>query len=241
MAERPFYSITIGEKNTWDDFHLMPVGEGRIDFATPELKYESVSVPGSDGELDLTEALTGFPTYKSRKGTLKFRFFDDGKPARNKHDDLKNYLHGRWMRAIIDDQPEYYYEGRFTVGDLTWARKGNWAETEISYTLDAYKLEVNTSLEDWLWNPFNFETGVIREYAGISVSGEETVTVTGSRKPTVPRFIVDGTLIMEFNGISYALTTGTVTIPQILLIDQEYEFTFRGSGTVSIDMRAGIL
>lgn len=239
--DRPFYSITIGGMNTWDDFHMMPVKAGRIEFATPELKYSAVSVAGSDNELDFSEALTGYPTYEPRKGSVKFRFYDDGTLVRYRFERLKNHLHGKRMQAVIEDEPEFYYEGRFQVGDLKWKEHGNWADTELSYILDAYKLEFTTSLEDWLWDPFNFETGVIREYNGIEVNGEKVVTITGSRKPTSPRFIVEGTMNMTFEGVTYSLTTGTVVIPMIMLVDQEYEFTFRGTGTVSIDMRAGSL
>ena len=58
MSDRPFYSITFGDKNTWDEWALMPIKAGRIEFATPEVKRESVEVPGADGELDLSEVLS---------------------------------------------------------------------------------------------------------------------------------------------------------------------------------------
>lgn len=243
---RPFYSVTFGSKNTWDEWALMPVKAGRIEFATPNVKREGVDIPGADGELDMTEVLTGYPTYENRRGSLKFRFYNNGVPVRSRWDQLKNYLHGRRMQAIIEDQPEYYYEGRFMVGDLEWANRGNWADTEISYDLNPYKLEMTSTSEDWLWNPFNFETGVIREYGDIVVGVYEAVTVVGSRKPTVPRFIVaDNPVTMEFDSKTYTLPVGTTVLPQIVLMDEEYEFifTYSGSGysTVSIDFRGGSL
>ena len=57
-----YHSITIGDKNTWDDWHLIPTT--RPLFAPPGVKKNIVSIPGGDGSLDLTEALTGRPTYK---------------------------------------------------------------------------------------------------------------------------------------------------------------------------------
>ena len=52
--DRPFYSITIGGKNTWDEWNLIPLKAGKIEFATPPVKYESVEIPGSDDVLDMT-------------------------------------------------------------------------------------------------------------------------------------------------------------------------------------------
>lgn len=235
---RPFYSVTFGNKNTWDEWKLMPVKAGRIEFVTPNVKRETVDVAGSDGELDLSEVLTGYPTYQNRKGTLKFRFFDNGVPVRSRYTQLKNYLHGRTMRAVIEDDFGHYYEGRFMVGDLEWAKHGNWADTEISYDVKPYKLELGISSEDWLWDPFNFETGVIREYGGITLNPSEFkfMNIVGSRKPTVPKFIVSETVdrdqanpaVVEllYGENRYLLYKGTTIIPQILLMDDEYEMRF---------------
>ena len=238
--DRPFYSITINGKNTWDEWALMPVKEGKIEFATPEVKYESVEIAGSDDALDMSEVLTGYPLYESRKGSLGFRFYDNGVPARSRFDQIKNFMHGRKVKIINEDQPEYYYEGRVMVGDFK-PKQGNWGDFELSYILNAYKLEINSTAEDWLWDPFNFESGVIREYGNIEVNRTKVVTIIGSRKPTVPRITVSSAMTLVFDDTVYELPTGRNVIPQIVLMDKEYEFTFHGIGTVSIDMKAGSL
>lgn len=239
--DRPFYSVTFGDKNSWDEWNLIPVKAGKIEFATPNVKYESEEIPGSDNVLDMSEVLTGYPLYDPRKGSVTFRFFDNGIPARTRFDRLKNYLHGRKMRAIIEDQPEYYYEGRFMVGDFQ-PKQGNWGDVDISYILNAYKLELNSTAEDWLWDPFNFETGIIREYWGVIINNHGTVTVIGSRKPTVPKFTVTGGgLNLTIGTSEYYLPVGKTIFPQLVLMDQEYEFVFDGHGTVTIEMTAGVL
>lgn len=239
--DRPFYSITINGKNTWDEWGLMPVKAGRIEFATPELRYDAVTVAGSDNVLDFTEALTGYPVYNPRKGSIKFRFYDNGTPVRSRFDQLKNSIHGRLVRAVIEDQPEYYYEGRFTVGDVEYHRNTRWAEVELNYILNAYKIEFSSSDEEWLWDPFNFETGVIREYGDITINGETEVTVIGSRKPTVPTFILSSDMTMVFEEKTYELSAGTNIIPTIVLHEGDYVFSFVGNGSVSIKMKAGAL
>lgn len=259
--DRPFYSVTFGDKNTWDEWNLMPVKAGKIEFATPEVKTEHVEVPGSDDSLDFTEVLTGYPTYDSRKGSVKFRFFNNGISARSRFNRLKNYLHGRHMKAVIEDEPDYYYIGRFMVGDFE-PKQGNWGDVEISYVLNAYKLEITNANEDWLWDPFNFETGVIREYGEIRIAPTQTgtvFTVIGSRKPTVPKFTVlrcsgdshnapaEAYVELVFNRSTYRLPYNkTTVIPQIVLMDNEYEMTFNTKGyehclSLSIDLQGGSL
>ena len=268
--DRPFYSITINGKNTWDEWKLMPVGEGKIEFITPELKYDAVSVPGSSNVLDFTEALTGYPTFNPRRGSLKFRFKQDTRSVRARWNDLKNTLHGQKVTIINEDEPDYYYEGRVTVSDIDYKHQGDWADIEIGYILNAYKLEVVASDEDWLWNPFNFETGVIRDYRDILVDdehseGEEgsehvTVFIDGSPKHqplkvsfsrnTLPEIItgVVGHFFVgtyeegEAEGVAlYEVVYGTYTYPQIIIPPEGLYLTFSGDYKVTIHYRGGAL
>ena len=62
-------------KNTWDDWHIL--AESRPVFAPPEPKTNYIDVPGGNGSLDLSEALTRYPTYINRTGTFKFKVMND--------------------------------------------------------------------------------------------------------------------------------------------------------------------
>ncbi len=42
-----YHSITIGNKNTWDDWHLIPAT--RPLFNPPTVKTNMVNIPGGDG------------------------------------------------------------------------------------------------------------------------------------------------------------------------------------------------
>ena len=59
-----YHSITFGDKNTWDDWHLIP--SKRPSFNPPNVKSQYVDIPGGNGVLDLTESLTGYPLYNTR-------------------------------------------------------------------------------------------------------------------------------------------------------------------------------
>ena len=65
-----YHSITFGDKNTWDDWHLIPSSRPLFNPPTPKTKYQDI--PGANGKLDLSEALTGYPVYDNRIGSFEF-------------------------------------------------------------------------------------------------------------------------------------------------------------------------
>ncbi len=212
---KKFKSMNIGNvfdvdymKNTWDDFSLVPVK--KIVVNPPEHKYISVDVPSADGELDLSEALTIQPMYKNRTGSWHFRMYDNKKTCLTKYSDILSFLHGRKKYMILDEEPNYYYEGRFNVASMQYQSHGNWADIVISYNLHPYKYDIYSSLEAWKWDPFNFENGVIRDYSNIIVRDGEVITLNlvGSRKPISPTFTATGNgVVITFKGETYNLET----------------------------------
>lgn len=258
--DRPFYSITINGKNTWDEWQMMPVGEGKIEFSSPKPKTDYVSVPGSSNFLDFSEVLTGYPTYDPREGSLKFRFKQTNKSVRARWQDFKNFVHGQKVTIVNEDEPEYYYEGRMSVGDLEYKSRGDWADVDVNYVLNAYKAEIVASDEDWLWNPFNFESGVIREYTNIIVGGDGesplTFHIEGSpkRQPLVMTFSRNTlpTSITEVGFFwvgtyeepeteDFSVTYGKHTYPQIVIPPEGLDVTFSGNYKVTIHYRGGAL
>ena len=65
-----YHSITFGDRNTWDDWHLIP--STRPLFNPPDAKTHYVDIPGANGQLDLIESLTGYPLYENRTGSIEF-------------------------------------------------------------------------------------------------------------------------------------------------------------------------
>ena len=45
-----YHSITIGSKNTWDDWYLIPSSRPVVNPPKPKTKY--IDIPGADGHLD---------------------------------------------------------------------------------------------------------------------------------------------------------------------------------------------
>ena len=98
------------------------------------------------------------------------------------------------------------------------------------------------STEDWLWDPFNFETDYVRGYGRMRVDGERTVEIPGARKPVIPTFIVEpdaghDSITLEFDGASYSLDPGEYKLTGIFLQSGINTMTFTGSGYVSVEFR----
>lgn len=68
MGDCIYRAATIGGFHTWRDFHAVIQNSDIVGSPTPNTNY--VDVPGGNGHIDLTEALTGDVTYSNR--TLTF-------------------------------------------------------------------------------------------------------------------------------------------------------------------------
>lgn len=133
-----YHSITFGDKNTWDDWHLIPTS--RPVFSPPPLKSKYIDIPGGDGEADLTELLTGTPKFGNRTGSFEFVVANDYLSWEVAYSIIMNYLHGKRMHAILEDEPGYYYDGRFTISE--WRSNKNFATISIDYSVGPHKQAV---------------------------------------------------------------------------------------------------
>lgn len=242
-----YHSIIFGNKNTWADWYLFP--SSRPVFNPPAPKTKFVDIPGADWHLDMSTVLTGDIAYEARKGSIEF-IVDNGQLSEYRADlwsvlysQIMDYLHGQLTTAVLEDDPGYYYEGRFTVNQ--WKSDSNNSKITIDYTVSPYKYERYSSLEEWKWDDFCFENGIIRNYKDLKVDGELTLIVIGRRMRVTPSFIVksnDGKgMKVKFNGVDYDLPEGTSRVVNISTKEGENIFKFTGNGTVSVDYRGGCL
>ena len=232
---KKYHSITIGNKNTWDDWHLVPTSRPLV--APPNVNTSYIAIPGSDGSLDLTEALTGYPTYANRTGSWEFIVMNDYGSWESRYSEIMGYLHGKKMKAVLDDDPRYYYEGRFSVS--SWVSQKDWSRITINYILDPFKTEINGSDEEWLWDTFNFDTDTIEDYRNIQVSGYTTFVVENDTMPVYPIINASNDMSVAFNGTTYALKAGDNAIRGIRFREGSNTLIFTGNGTVTIKMHGG--
>ena len=234
-----YHSITFGDKNTWDDWHLVP--SSRPVIAPPDVKSKTVDIPGADGELNLTELLNGRPTYQNRTGSIEFIVVNDYWDWDVAYSTIMNYLQGKSMKMVLEDDPAYYYEGRFAVSE--WRSDKSWSLITIDYNVYPYKKDLSATDEDWLWDSFDFETQIIQNgMKNLTVDGVLTVTVEGSPQPVAPVITVSGPMTLSFNGIEKSMDkAGDYKYGDILFREGTNRITFRGNGNVTISYRGGRL
>nr|DAI45349.1 MAG TPA: distal tail protein [Caudoviricetes sp.] len=225
-----YHSITIGTKNTWDDWHLIPAS--RPFFTPPKVKTNTVDIPGGDGVIDLTEVLAGRPTFNNRSGSWNFYVDSDYKPWFSLYSEIMTYLHGQKMRAVLEDDPLYYYEGRFSVN--TWKTEQNWSQITINYDVEPFKYEI-VGGSAWIWDTFNFKTGEITTLDAIEVNGTRTLYVDGVAFVITPVIIASAAMSMEYEGETYQLRIGRNIPSGLTLHTGTNKFIFNGNGTITLE------
>lgn len=269
--------LKIEHTNTWDDWHILPIS--RPIFTPPKIKEKYIDVPGGNGVLDLTESLTKYPTYDNRKGSFEFRIMNhyekNGKLMletkrtgrwAERYSEIMEYLHGQSLYAVLDDDPTWFYQGRFSVDDLK--SEDTWSVITIGYNVNPFKWAVESSTGPWLWDPFNFETGVIRDTIcndidinspnGFTemafptyVNDTESLKQFWGGVPISPTIVVDSSngieirFVNDYLGIDMAqiFKNGATFVPDFIFYGQTtpYKLYFKGIGKVSIDFRVGRL
>lgn len=150
---------TVKPINTWDDWHLVP--SSRPTISNPKLITKYIDIPGASGSVDLTDALTGFPTYSDREGEIEFYVMNDYGIWTQRRNEINNILHGQKVSLYLDDELDYYYVGRIEVDD--WKSQKDFSTITLKYRLEPYKYSIRDVGEPWIWDPFNFENGIIND------------------------------------------------------------------------------
>ena len=140
-----YHSITFGEKNSFDDWHLVATERPVIAQAAPKIRY--IDLPGANGSIDLTEALSGRASFSNREGSFEFYVLNDydGYDWVTVYETVLNYLHGQKIRMTLEDDPNYYYYGRFSVNQ--WKSQKDWSRIVIDYNLEPEKHWQGTGTE----------------------------------------------------------------------------------------------
>ena len=221
--------------HTWNDWYLIP--SSRPVIAMPKEKSKFIDMPGVNGSLDISEFLTGYMLYGNRSGNVKFMIDNWHENWTTILQKISTKIHGRRLKMVLTDEPEFYYEGRFYLDTPTSNTKRT--EVTLRYELGPYKHDITSSADDWLWDPFNFETGVIRTYKDLTVDGSLTVTVLCGQEHSIPNIWCTSDMIMAYKSNSYNLVSGN-NIP-IRLEPGSNSLTFYGNGRITIAFRRGLL
>lgn len=148
---------------------------------------------------------------------------------------------------MLDEEPDYYFEGRAEI--KSFERTRSLGKIELEVICDPYKWELMSSDKDWLWDSFNFETGIICDYKDLEVNDTLTLTIPGSHISMVPTFILThirpGVSSPSVYASAYRkhwnLSSGKNRFAELIVPPSGLSLTFFGVFTLSIDVKGGSL
>ena len=160
---------------------------------------------------------------------------------------IQNALCGKRHMVILDDDRSHFYYGAVWVDK--WKSDKGHSTIALKYRLNPYKKERYSSIEPWLWDNFNFDMDVIREYTNCYVNGSRQLEIPGTDQVNRAEIsILRGELtvtVYRYVGSSGSkVYSATLTAPQktaIKISNSKYVFQFIGTGYYTIEYRGGLL
>lgn len=157
--------------NTWDSWRLIPYPRPSV--AMPKVRTKYLDIPGMNGQMDISEILTGKPLYENRTGSWEFyisrRPFENGISHRwtTTWREIADAIHGKRGTMWLEDDPYYAFTGRFALNERFSAQK-DYSKITIEYTVSPRPVErvAKIGSEGWKWDPFDF----IRDQIDTSVT-----------------------------------------------------------------------
>lgn len=211
--------VKFGDKHTFDDWGLVLTEKS---LGLPEPKTSGVEIEGADGELDTSEVLSGEIKFSNRLLTFKLTMTDNYEDFSDKVTEIANYLHGRKMRIILDEDDLCYYYGRCAINE--WLTDRRIGQIAISCNCEPYKYDLNETI------------------IAATVTGETKINVYGKRKTVCPTITVTGDVTMLVGDESVALSaTKPNEILDFYIREGNNTLTFTGSGTVELSYIGGEL
>lgn len=205
--------ITFGTHHSWRDLQLI-LQPGK-EIASPAVKVKKIDVEGADSALDYTDYF-GEPKYEDLKHKFDFETIVPQSQLLSLFSKVKNALHGKKMRIVLDDDPLFYYMGRLHVSNLT-------VDKAVG------KLSIEAECEPY---KYKLEKTVVRQ----AVSGTVDVNLTNLRKRAVPEVSIEtnGAIQIVFQvGNVWDLGSGSYTLPELELSEGDNLVTLTGTGTVT--------
>lgn len=215
--------VQFGDYHTATDWNLI-MNEKTVSPPVPKTTY--VSVPGRDGDLDLTTALSGIVNYENRKAEYIFLLTNGSQLDREKLiSEIIGVLNGQSMEIIdTDDYPDYYMVGRLTVSDTM--NNNAYGSIKVEANCQPWRYAINQTTKSQTVTSSDGTVSVI-----LSNKGYRTVT---------PTITVTGTITLTYGSTSQSLSAGTYTFPGLMLSPGANTVTVAGSGTISFNYQEAI-
>lgn len=209
--------ITFGNYHSYNDFSLILKSK---EIGSQEVKEKKIDIEGADGFLDFTD-IYGEPKYGNVQHKFNFSTIVPQSEFLSLYSTVKNAIHGKKLRVILDDDPLFFYVGRCFVSKFT-------DEKNVGI------ISIETDCEPWKYKQ---DVTAVQ----FDVDGSLTVTLQNSRKRVVPLITTFSDMSFTFDGVTYSHEAGVFEIPEIELKEGENEITINGTGNVRFTYQEGEL
>lgn len=209
--------ITFVGYHSYKDLHLLL--NSKV-IGSPEVKKQKIDIPGADGDMDLTDFF-GEPKYENVQHKFEFSTIRPHAEFLSQYSAVKNAIHGKKGRIILDGDPSFFYTGRCSVSEFT-DEKGI-GKITVTCDCEPYK--------------YKQEMTVVSK----TIIGTETITLTNARKRAVPTITTTADMTISFGGGIWTNRAGTFTIPELELVEGENIVAVTGTGAISFTWREAVL
>lgn len=137
--------IIFGSLHSYRDLRLILESK---EMGAPQVKVNKIDIPGADSALDLTDFF-GEPKYDDVKHKFQFTSIEPQETFLTQFSTIKNAIHGKKVRIILDDDPAFFYLGRCFVSSFTNAKGIGTVSVECECEPYKYKLNETTILHSF--------------------------------------------------------------------------------------------
>jgi len=213
--------ITFGDYHSYRTFRMI-MQPGK-EIASPAVKVRKIDIEGADSALDYTDFF-GEPKFEDMTHKFNFATIVPESEFLSLFSMVKNAIHGKKMRIILDDDPLFFYMGRPFVSQFTNERNVGIIHIEVECEPYKYKLE--------------------KTVVSKAVNGTEAIILTNSRKRAVPEVKIESegslNIVYQVNNI-WDLGSGSYTLPELELVEGDNTVTVTGTGTIVFTWQEGSL
>lgn len=212
--------IRFGLYHSYDDLWLIL---SKKEIGSPNVKTKTIDVEGADGVLDLTDFF-GEPKYDNVTHKFEFTTISEMTEFLSLFSRIKNAIHGKKVRIILDDDPAFFYMGRCFVSSFT-SEKG-----------------VGTVSVECECEPYKYR--IAKTVLTQAVEGTQNITLTNGRKRAVPEVTIQTetslNIVYQESNV-WDLGAGSYTLPELELTEGENTVTVTGTGTITFTWQEAML